>query len=79
MLIIGMPQVIEYLNKKGYNKTEAMLRQEMSTVDAQGRAMIRRMEDRGGHRYFGAFSKDPRETKATAKCLSYHSPIVALD
>lgn len=33
-----------------------MLRQEMSNMDSQGRAIIRRAEDRGGHKYFSAFS-----------------------
>ncbi|KAK6503512.1 Transcription initiation factor TFIID subunit 5 [Arthrobotrys musiformis] len=36
--------VIEYLNKKGYNRTEAMLRQEMATVD--GGNPIRAREDK---------------------------------
>ncbi|KAK6536977.1 Transcription initiation factor TFIID subunit 5 [Arthrobotrys megalospora] len=37
--------VIEYLNKKGYNKTEAMLRQEMASIDAAGNP-IRPKEDK---------------------------------
>ncbi|KAK6361193.1 Transcription initiation factor TFIID subunit 5 [Orbilia blumenaviensis] len=37
--------VIEYLSKKGYNKTEAMLRQEMASVDSNGNP-IRPREDK---------------------------------
>ena len=32
-----IPQVIEYLVKKGYNRTEQMLRMESSNVDKDGR------------------------------------------
>lgn len=37
--------VIEYLNKKGYIKTEAMLRLESANTDAEGRPIISRVED----------------------------------
>ncbi|KAK7549683.1 WD40-repeat-containing domain protein [Phyllosticta citricarpa] len=48
-------QVLEYLNKKGYNRTEAMLRKESSNQDAEGRPIITRAEDRGGAAYDQAF------------------------
>ncbi|KAF8475670.1 WD40-repeat-containing domain protein [Kalaharituber pfeilii] len=37
--------VIEYLSKKGYAKTEAMLRVESAHIDAEGRPIITRVED----------------------------------
>jgi len=48
-------KVIEYLNKKGYSRTEAMLRQESANVDAQGRVLTTRAEDRGGLQYAVAY------------------------
>ncbi|KAF2144556.1 uncharacterized protein K452DRAFT_284884 [Aplosporella prunicola CBS 121167] len=47
--------VLEYLNKKGYNRTEAMLRKESANQDAEGRPIINRAEDRGGGQYEKAF------------------------
>lgn len=52
-------KVIEYLSKKGYNRTEAMLRVESATQDAEGRPIYSRVEERGGLKYgraFGEFS-----------------------
>lgn len=37
--------VIEYLNKKGYSRTEAMLRVESAHIDAEGRPILSRVED----------------------------------
>ncbi|OMP85884.1 Transcription initiation factor TFIID subunit 5 [Diplodia seriata] len=48
-------QVLEYLNKKGYNRTEAMLRKESANQDADGRPIVTRAEDRGGGQYEKAF------------------------
>ncbi|KAI9755570.1 MAG: hypothetical protein M4579_004218 [Chaenotheca gracillima] len=48
--------VIEYLNKKGYNKTEAMLRLESANTDRDGRPLYQRAEDTGGERYMKAFN-----------------------
>jgi hypothetical protein len=50
-------QVIEYLSKKGYTKTEAMLRSESANTDKDGRPIITRAEDLGGAKYLKAFSK----------------------
>ena len=50
-------QVIEYLSKKGYSKTEAMLRTESASQDAEGRPIHSRLEDSGGARYGRAFGK----------------------
>ncbi|KAH0542551.1 hypothetical protein FGG08_003056 [Glutinoglossum americanum] len=47
--------VIEYLSKKGYSRTEAMLRMESANTDREGRPLIQRAEDLGGDKYFKAF------------------------
>jgi len=44
-------QVLEYLSKKGYNRTEAMLRAESAIQDIEGRPLIPRAEDAGGAKY----------------------------
>ncbi|SLM34409.1 transcription initiation factor tfiid [Lasallia pustulata] len=46
-------QVIEYLSKKGYNRTEAMLRMESANQEASGTPA--RVEESGGARYARAF------------------------
>lgn len=48
-------QVIEYLMKKGYSRTEAMLRQESANVDKDGRPVGDRAENYGGDKYRRAF------------------------
>jgi transcription initiation factor TFIID subunit 5 len=55
--INNMAQVIEYLSKKGYSKTEAMLRMESANTDREGRPLIQRAEDLGGDKYFKAFGE----------------------
>ena len=50
-----VPQVLEYLNKKGYNKTEAMLRKESLNVDVNGQPLPTRIEDTGGRKWIQAF------------------------
>ncbi len=47
-------QVIEYLMKKGYARTEQVLRQESAQVDKDGRPMIERNEY-GNEKYIKAF------------------------
>ncbi|KAI9668702.1 MAG: Transcription initiation factor TFIID subunit 5 [Trizodia sp. TS-e1964] len=49
-------KVIEYLSKKGYSRTESMLRKESSHVDRDGRPIIFRAEDAGGDKYMRAFT-----------------------
>jgi hypothetical protein len=49
-------QVIEYLNKKGYNKTEAMLRAESSNQESDG-SMPNRPADADKVKYGIAFGK----------------------
>jgi transcription initiation factor TFIID subunit 5 len=49
------PQVIEYLVKKGYNRTEQMLRQESSNLDKDGKPIPERVEDLGTQKYTKAF------------------------
>ena len=49
-------KVLEYLSKKGYSRTEAMLRRESAHQDAEGRPIIVRAEDAGGAKYERAFS-----------------------
>ena len=48
-------QVIEYLSKKGYSRTEAMLRAEAATQDHEGRPIASRAEDAGGAKYARGF------------------------
>ena len=48
-------QVIEYLSKKGYTKTEATLRAESANQDADGRPS--RREDIGGAKYRQGFGE----------------------
>ena len=50
----NIKQVIEYLSKKGYNKTEAMLRTESAAHDADGRPIVTRAEDGGGKQWLKA-------------------------
>lgn len=50
-----IPQVLEYLAKKGYSRTEAMLRRESAHQDAEGRPIITRAEDAGGDAYFKGY------------------------
>ncbi|TVY29147.1 Transcription initiation factor TFIID subunit [Lachnellula hyalina] len=49
------PQVIEYLVKKGYNRTEQMLRQESSHLDKEGKPIHDRVEDSGTLKYSKAY------------------------
>lgn len=53
-------QVIEYLSKKGYNRTEAMLRVESASQDAEGRPIQSRVEESGGLKYGKAFGEKER-------------------
>ena len=50
-------QVIEYLSKKGYNRTEAMLRLESASQDVEGKAVPSRVEETGGLKYGKAFGR----------------------
>ncbi|KAL8873126.1 MAG: hypothetical protein Q9174_001356 [Haloplaca sp. 1 TL-2023] len=52
---VGPVAVLEYLSKKGYNKTEAMLRMESANVDVDGKPIHARLEDSGGAKYGKAF------------------------
>lgn len=48
-------QVIEYLLKKGYNRTEQMLRLESSNLDRDGKPIQERVEDLGTAKYTRGF------------------------
>ena len=48
-------KVIEYLVKKGYNRTEQMLRQESSNLDKDGKPIPERVEDLGTQKWTKAF------------------------
>lgn len=48
-------QVIEYLIKKGYNRTEQVLRQESANVDRDGKPIQERAEDLGTAKYSKGF------------------------
>ncbi len=50
-------QVIEYLSKKGYSRTEAMLRMESASQDAEGRPLHSRADESGGSKYGRAYGK----------------------
>jgi hypothetical protein len=47
-------KVIEYLMKKGYTRTEQVLRQESGTVDKEGRPIFNK-EQYGNKKYIGAY------------------------
>lgn len=49
-------QVIEYLLKKGYNRTEQMLRHESSNLDKDGKPIQERVEDLGNAKYARGFT-----------------------
>lgn len=49
-------QVIEYLLKKGYSKTEQTLRAESAHVDKDGRPLQDRPDEHGFGKYKKAFS-----------------------
>jgi transcription initiation factor TFIID subunit 5 len=48
-------QVIEYLMKKGYTRTEQVLRQESAHVDKEGRPIFDRPEEYGNEKYIKGF------------------------
>lgn len=50
-------KVIEYLSKKGYTKTESMLRMESANQDADGRPINTTSDDAGGPQYIRAFGE----------------------
>lgn len=50
-----LPQVLEYLSKKGYSRTEAMLRKESINTGANGQPHPQRLEDQGGRMYHACF------------------------
>lgn len=50
-------KVIEYLSKKGYSKTESMLRIESANQDAEGRPINTTAEEAGGPKYVRAFGR----------------------
>ena len=49
------PKVIEYLSKKGYSKTEAMLRIESANQDVEGRSVNLKSDETRGSKYLHAF------------------------
>ena len=48
--------MLEYLSKKGYSRTEAMLRKESAHTDANGHPILTRIEDEGGRVYHRCFN-----------------------
>ena len=52
-----IPKVIEYLSKKGYSRTESMLRIESASQDVEGRPITTKTEEAGGAKYLRAFGK----------------------
>ena len=51
------PKVIEYLSKKGYSRTEAMLRLESANQDAEGKPIPTKTEEPGGVKYTQALGE----------------------
>lgn len=49
-------KVLEYLAKKGYSRTEAMLRRESAHTDINGQLVTSRVEETGGKKYRAAFA-----------------------
>jgi len=52
-----VPKVIDYLSKKGYSKTESMLRIESANQDYQGRPINAKGQETGGVKYLRAFGE----------------------
>ena len=50
------PQVLEYLNKKGYSKTEATLRREVADRDSNG-AVARKVQEKGWERFIDSYGE----------------------
>lgn len=50
-----LPQVLEYLVKKGYSNTERTLRQESAHLDKDGRPIHNRIDDMGSIKYTKAY------------------------
>ena len=48
-------KVLDYLIKRGYYRTEAMLRTETANLDAEGRPIFTRQEETGGGKYGRSF------------------------
>ena len=71
-------QVIEYLSKKGYSKTESMLRQESANQDVEGRPINTKAEETGGAKYGKAFGECYVLTHTLDHPAEYHSRIDAI-
>ena len=56
------PQVIEYLSKKGYSKTENMLRMESANQDVDPNSMMTRPEKPETVRFTQAFGQSSKYT-----------------
>lgn len=69
-MIANPTKVLEYLSKKGYNRTEAMLRMESANQDVDGRPIQTRVEESGGVKYGKAFGvyKKLDQCRATLSC-----------
>lgn len=61
-------KVIEYLSKKGYNRTEAMLRQESASQDVEGKPIETRVENSGGLKYGKALGEYLRTSCELITC-----------
>lgn len=57
-------KVIEYLSKKGYTKTESMLRMESANQDADGRPINTGSDDAGGPQYIRAFGESEHKDES---------------
>jgi transcription initiation factor TFIID subunit 5 len=74
-------KVLEYLVKKGYNRTEQMLRQESAHLDKDGRPIHNRVEELGNIKYargFEMLSNWIDQNLDIYKVSCIHLPVVML-
>jgi transcription initiation factor TFIID subunit 5 len=77
-------KVIEYLVKKGYNRTEQTLRQESAHLDKDGRPIHNRIEELGNVKYSRGYNLlsnwiDQNLDVYKASCIIYMSLMLLTD
>jgi transcription initiation factor TFIID subunit 5 len=63
-------KVIEYLNKKGYSRTEAMLRAESAHTDKEGRPLRPKVDDNKPDKYIKGYGIVARSVTLTINVLT---------
>ena len=69
-------KVIEYLSKKGYSRTEAMLRMESANQEASGTPA--RVEESGGAKYARAFGTYPAVAVSSGSLVAVSVVLICL-